>query len=114
MTTHVPSLAALESDDDARLAAELRLASLRLHAAVLGALADHIDAVADPTDIDDLRERLVEEKARFGCMEAELSQCLEESRVFVVRGSTRSAWSKGVRSHSRLTFAPGPETGDKS
>jgi hypothetical protein len=84
MTTYMPSLAALESNDDVRLAAELRLARLRMHAAVIRALADHIDRVAESGDVNDLRERLTEEKARLECIEAAWSPCIEDSGVFSI------------------------------
>lgn len=84
MTTYMPSLAALESNDDVRLAAELRLARLRMHAAVIRALADHIDRVAESGDVDDLRERLTEQKARLECTEAGWSPCIEDSGVFSI------------------------------
>jgi hypothetical protein len=67
MVLHVPSLAALESRDDDRLWAELRLGRLRAQAAVVRALSDQVEHVARARDADALGAQLVEEIARLVC-----------------------------------------------
>jgi hypothetical protein len=63
MLERVPSLSALESNDDDRLAAELRLDRLRSQAAIIRTLADHVEHLARPADADGLGEQLIEEMA---------------------------------------------------
>lgn len=58
MLSHLPSLAALESDDD-RLGAELRLARLRSQVAVVRTVADEVEHLAQRGDADGLRAQLV-------------------------------------------------------
>ncbi len=67
MLAHMPSLAALESDDDDRLGAELELARLRSQVAVIRTIADEIEHLGRPRDADGLRAQLGEERARLGC-----------------------------------------------
>jgi len=88
MLAHVPSLAAIESDDNGRLVAEFRLARLRAQAAVVRALADHVEYLARSGDADGLSSQVIEEMARLGCRLLEAagalaeSQCPEQSGVF--------------------------------
>ena len=86
MLTSMPSLSALESDDEDRLAAEVRLARLRSQLAVIRALADHIEHLARPQDTDGLGEQVVEEMACLGCRLLEAAASLTESP----RGPSRS------------------------
>ena len=79
MPAHIPSLAALESNDDVQLSAELRLARLRSQMAVIRALADHIDHLARPKDTQGLGEQVIEEMARLGCRLLEAAAWLTES-----------------------------------
>jgi hypothetical protein len=67
MLAPIPSLAALQANDDAPLDAELRLARLRKQAAIVRALADHVEHLSCPGDADGLGSQLVEEVARLGC-----------------------------------------------
>jgi hypothetical protein len=67
MTAELPSLAALESHEDGPLAAELRLLHLRSQAAVVRALADHVEQISRAADAEGLGLQLVEEMARLGC-----------------------------------------------
>lgn len=64
---HIPSLAALEADDDGRLVAELRLARLQSHAAVVRTLADQVEYLSRASDADGIGDQLIEEMARLGC-----------------------------------------------
>ena len=66
MPSHIPSLAALESNDDGRLAAELRLVGLRSQAAVVRALADDVERLSREVEAGDLALQLAEETARLG------------------------------------------------
>jgi len=68
MATYIPSLAALQSEDDGQLAAELRLARLRTQAAVLRSLADYIEQLARPEDSDGLGAQTIEEMERLGSL----------------------------------------------
>jgi hypothetical protein len=92
MLKRVPSLSAMESNDDGRLAAELRLDRLRSQAAIIRTLADHVEHLARPADADGLGEQLIEEMARLGCRLLEAAASLTESRrsddggVFARRG----------------------------
>ena len=88
MLAHVPSLGALESDDNGRLVAEFRLARLRSQVAVVRALADHVEYLARSGDADGLSSQVIEEMARLGCRLLEAagsstgSPCPEQSGVF--------------------------------
>jgi hypothetical protein len=87
-TSTLPSIAALQSDSDGQLTAELRLAELRKELAVVRALADQIDQLARPGDTEGLHGQLVEEMARLGCRLFEAAAALtksypEDSGVFV-------------------------------
>jgi hypothetical protein len=67
MSAHLPSLDALESNDDDRLRAELQLADLRSQVAVVRTIADEVEHLARPRDADGLKAQLVEEMGRLGC-----------------------------------------------
>jgi hypothetical protein len=67
MLANIPSLAALESGDQDRVVAELRLARLRSQVAVVRALADHVEYLARSGDVDGLGHQVIEEMARLGC-----------------------------------------------
>jgi hypothetical protein len=67
MSAHLPSLDALESNDDERLRAELQLARLRSQVAVVRTIADEVEVLARPRDADGLRAQLVDEMSRLGC-----------------------------------------------
>jgi hypothetical protein len=88
MPRPIPSLAALGSDDDARLEAELRLGRLRSQAAVIRALADHVEHLSRAGDAEGIGDQLIEEMARLGCSLIETagtlagSQHPEDSGVF--------------------------------
>jgi hypothetical protein len=62
----LPCHVTLESDDDDRLAAELRVARLRSQVAVVRALADQIEHFARSHNAEGLTEQLAEEMARLG------------------------------------------------
>jgi hypothetical protein len=92
-TCILPSIAALTSNNDGPLTAELRLAELRAQLAVVRTLADHIEHLARPGDTEGLGEQLVEEMARLGCRVLEAAAALagaypEESGVFARRSSS--------------------------
>jgi|HubBroStandDraft_5_1064220.scaffolds.fasta_scaffold70307_2 hypothetical protein len=76
MSAHLPSLDALESNDDDRLSAELQLARLRSQAAVVRTITDEVDHLARMRDGDGLRGQLVEEMARLACRLLETSASL--------------------------------------
>jgi hypothetical protein len=84
MPPHIPSLATLESDDERRLAEELRLARLRSQAAVVRAIADQVERLSR----EELGAQLIEEMARLGCHLLEAAASLvappqvEDSGVF--------------------------------
>jgi hypothetical protein len=87
----IPSLAAaLGSDDDGRLEAELCLGRLRSQAAVIRALADHVEHLSRAGDGDGIGDQLIEEMARLGCRLIEAAGSLagshpEDSGVFARR-----------------------------
>jgi hypothetical protein len=103
MPAHLPSLAALESDDDVRLAAEVRLARLRSQAAIVHALADQVDHLSRAADAEGLGDQLVEEIARLGCRLLETAASLTgttrrgDSGVFA-RALTSETGNPPVRS----------------
>jgi hypothetical protein len=66
MPPHIPSVAALESSDDGRLAAELRLVGLRSQAAVVRTLADNVERLSREAQAEGLARQLIEEMARLG------------------------------------------------
>jgi hypothetical protein len=91
-TSTLPSIAALQSNDDGRLTAELRIAELRGHLAVVRALADQLERLVRPGNTEGLHEQLVEEMARLGCRIFEAAAALtkshpEDSGVFARRCS---------------------------
>src|SRR5580704_10314543 len=73
---HIPSLAALDSNDDERLAADLRFGRLRSQAAAIRALADCVEHLTRAADADGLGEQLVEEMTRLGCRLLEFAGAL--------------------------------------
>jgi hypothetical protein len=81
MSAYLPSLSALESLDDDRLAAELRLARVRSQAAVVRALADHAEHLGLTADIEAVGEQLIEETARLRCRILELAGSPSSPRV---------------------------------
>jgi hypothetical protein len=95
MTTNtLPSVVALEANDDDKLAAELRLLRLRTQAAIVRTLAHHIERFARPEDAEALHEQLAEEMTRLGrgpvegATADETSPAHEQSGVFLRRGAT--------------------------
>jgi hypothetical protein len=66
-TCILPSIDAVQSNNDARPTAGLRIAELRVQLALVRTLADHIDHLVRPRDIKAAREQLFEEMARLGC-----------------------------------------------
>jgi hypothetical protein len=90
MRAHIPSLAALESDDGGALVAELRLARLRSQVAIVRALADHVEYLARPQDTKELGDQVIEEMARLGSRLLEAAAALaaspppEDSGAFAV------------------------------
>jgi hypothetical protein len=100
MLAHMPSLDALESDDNDRLAAKLQLARLRSQVAVVQTICDEVGHLARPRDADGLRAQLVEEMARLGWRLLEEAASLtepprsEDSGVFTRRPSLGSPCSR--------------------
>ena len=78
MLAHMPSLSALQSNDDDRLGAELQLARLRSQVAVVRTIADEVEHLTRPRDADGVRAQLVEEMARLGCRLLEAAASLTE------------------------------------
>jgi hypothetical protein len=66
MHSRIPSLRALESNDDGQLVAELRLVDVRSQAAIVRALADHAECLSREVEADGLARQLIEEMARLG------------------------------------------------
>jgi hypothetical protein len=65
MSAHIPSVDALQSNDDSWLAAELQLAHLRSQVAVILALADRLGQFARLRGTAGLGEQLAEERERL-------------------------------------------------
>ena len=88
MPTQTPAVAALESSQDGRLAAESRLVNLRSQVAVVRTLADQVEQLSRAADVDGLGAQMVEEVARLGCRLLEAAAALadaspvEDSGVF--------------------------------
>jgi hypothetical protein len=88
LRSHIPSLMALESDDEGRLAAELRLVNLRSQAAIVRALADQAEHLSREVEADGLARQLIEEMARLGSRLLDAAAafrdapCVEDSGVF--------------------------------
>jgi hypothetical protein len=93
---NLPAVTTLESNDDDRLSAELRLARLRTEVAIVRTLADQIELLVSPRHANGLGDQLIEEMARLGCLlfeaAAELtrSPAPEDSGVFKRRPAMRS------------------------
>ena len=66
MPATLPTLAALQSNDDGPLARELRLVRLRSDAAVVRTLADCVEDLSRSADADELADQLIEEMTRLG------------------------------------------------
>ena len=80
MPTILPSVATLESKDEAQLGVELRLARLRMQIAAIRSVADHAERLARAAEVDGLPHQLVEEMARLGCLLVEAAGALVEAR----------------------------------
>jgi hypothetical protein len=104
MQAHIyPSLTALESNDEDQLAAELRLVRLRAQVAVVRTVADEIDRLARPSDVDGLGEQLIAEMARLGSQLFEAAGALKRSsssadiEVFAAKVATVGASARRPR-----------------
>ena len=91
MPATIPSLAALQSNDEGKLASEFRLARLRSQLAVVRSVADHLEHLTCSEDIACLGDQLREEMALLGCRLVEAAETLAEPRphesgVFLRRG----------------------------
>jgi hypothetical protein len=88
MTIHLPSLQALDASDDRLLHEELRCLAVREQAAVVRALADHLEHFAPSAAPAGLRGQLVEELARLGCRAFETAAALSaterQSGIFAI------------------------------
>ncbi|MGA3120728.1 MAG: hypothetical protein ABSF69_08170 [Polyangiaceae bacterium] len=88
MSVRIAFPTALDCDDDRLLPADTRFVRLRSQAAVVRALADHVEHLSRVADADAVGQQLVEEMARLGCRLLEASAALieaprtEESGVF--------------------------------
>jgi hypothetical protein len=80
MRSHIPSLAALESNDDGRLVAELRLAGLRSQAAIVRTLADQVERLSREAEGREHAGQLIEEMARLGSRLLEAAAAFAEAR----------------------------------
>ena len=87
MVSLIPSLAALESKDDRRLVAELRLVGLRSQVAIVRTLADEVERLSREAEAHEQTEQLLEEMARLG------SRLLEAAAAF---GGTPHVEESGV------------------
>ncbi len=66
---HLPSVLALTSEDDALLSVELVALSARRQVAIVRTIADQLEKLlAESAACGALRDQLVEEVARLGCM----------------------------------------------
>jgi hypothetical protein len=81
MLGHIPSITALEADDDGRLVTELRLARLRSQAAVVNTLADRVEYLSRAGDADGMGDQLIEEMAQLGCRLIEMAAALARSQA---------------------------------
>jgi hypothetical protein len=79
MAKEIPSLAALESNEGRPLHAELRLVRLRSQAAVVRALADHVEHLSRAADAEGLGLQIIEEMARIGRCLLEATGALAEA-----------------------------------
>jgi hypothetical protein len=79
MLSHIPSLAALESNDDGRLVAELRLVGLRSQAAIVRTLADQVERLSRDAEGHEHAGQLIEEMARLGSRLLEAAAALAEA-----------------------------------
>jgi hypothetical protein len=109
MNAHLPSLAALESNDDVRLAAEVRLAQLRSQAAIVHALADQVEHLSRAGDAEGLGDQMIEEMARLGCLLLETADSMasaitrrRDSGIFARVFGTDRGLAAQMRSRSEL------------
>jgi hypothetical protein len=79
MIPNLPSLSALESNDDDRLEAELRLANLRAQVAAVAPLAEHIERLTRRGDVDRVGQQLIVEMTRLGCRLLDAAATLSEA-----------------------------------
>lgn len=77
----IPSVTALEANDDGRLVAEFRLARLQSHAAVVRTLADQVEHLSRAGDADGIGDQLVEELAQLGCRLLETAAALAQPQA---------------------------------
>jgi hypothetical protein len=77
MLPRIPSLVALRSHDASP--AEIRCARLRKQAAIVRALADHVEHLGRPGEAHGLRDQLVEETTRLACQLIEVAGSIAES-----------------------------------
>jgi len=70
---------ALDCDQDRRLSADTRFVRVRSQAAVVRALADHVEHLSRVEDVDAVGQQLIEEMARLGFRLLEASAALIEA-----------------------------------
>ena len=68
MNAYIPTVAALESDDDGRLGAELRLRRLSLQVDSVRTVTDHVHYALECAEGDGLSEPLREEMVRLATL----------------------------------------------
>jgi len=62
-----PSLATVDANDNAQLAADHRLTHVRAQLAVVRSLTDHAEQSIRADNAEALRDQLIEEMTRLGC-----------------------------------------------
>ena len=76
----LPSLRALDADDDRLLDEELRLLSTRRQIAVVRAIADELERrVQGGSLLETLREQFIDELSRLGCRSLEAAAALAKA-----------------------------------
>jgi hypothetical protein len=80
MPANLPSLAALQSTNDGRLDAELRLVRLRTQVAVVRTLADRIEELSRAVDAAGPGDQLFEEMVRLGHHLVDVAEALGRGR----------------------------------
>ena len=108
MLAHLPSLAALESDDDCALVSELRLVRLRSQAAVVRTLADQVERASRVEDAEGLGEQLAEEVARLGLRLVEAAGSSTNVPRFVESGVFVRSPPSGTEADLRPTGSLSP------